>query len=128
MSGPNVFTLARIGTPSPIPPSEKYSVGEPWAVHVWPMLSVRSRSLGSGAPGVVAMPLRSPLMSAANTGTPAALSCSASTCRVLVLPVPVAPATRPWRLTMAIGMRIWASMIGSPLTRAPISIAGSSKR
>ncbi len=30
-------------------------------------------------------------MSAANTGTPCAESCSASSCRVLVLPVPVAP-------------------------------------
>ena len=40
-------------------------------------------------------------MSAAKTGTPLALSCSASSCRVLVLPVPVAPATRPWRLSIA---------------------------
>lgn len=31
----------------------------------------------------------------AKTGTPAADNCSANTCKVLVLPVPVAPATRP---------------------------------
>ena len=37
-------------------------------------------------------------MSAANTGTPAREKPSASTCRVTVLPVPVAPVTRPWRL------------------------------
>ena len=37
-------------------------------------------------------------MSAANTGTPAAEKPSASTCSVTVLPVPVAPVTRPWRL------------------------------
>jgi hypothetical protein len=66
-------------------------------------------------------------MSAAKTGTPAADSCSASTCRVLVLPVPVAPATRPWRFIMAIGMRTGTSGKGSPLTRAPISSAGASK-
>ncbi len=48
-------------------------------------------------------------MSAANTATPCADSCSASSCRVLVLPVPVAPATRPWRLSMPRGMRIRAS-------------------
>ena len=44
------------------------------------------------------MPDRSPLMSAANTGTPASEKPSASTCSVTVLPVPVAPVTRPWRL------------------------------
>ena len=40
-------------------------------------------------------PDRSPLMSAAKTGTPAAESCSAITCSVLVLPVPVAPGDEP---------------------------------
>jgi hypothetical protein len=33
-----------------------------------------------------------------NTGTPIAEKCSASVCRVTVLPVPVAPVMRPWRL------------------------------
>ena len=37
-------------------------------------------------------------MSAAKTGTPALENPSASTWSVTVLPVPVAPATRPWRL------------------------------
>ena len=37
-------------------------------------------------------------MSAANTGTPAAEKPSAITCSETVLPVPVAPVTRPWRL------------------------------
>ena len=36
-------------------------------------------------------------MSAANTGTPARANPSAKTCNVTVLPVPVAPVTRPWR-------------------------------
>ena len=42
-------------------------------------------------------------MSLMKTGTPAADSCSAMTCRLFVLPVPVAPATRPWRFSMATG-------------------------
>ncbi len=37
------------------------------------------------------------LASAMNTGTPMREHLSASTCSVTVLPVPVAPATRPWR-------------------------------
>jgi hypothetical protein len=44
-------------------------------------------------------------MSASTTGTPAADSCSAMTCNVFVFPVPVAPATRPCRLSMDSGIR-----------------------
>jgi hypothetical protein len=44
------------------------------------------------------MPVRSPLTSAMNTGTPILLKFSASVCSVTVLPVPVAPVIRPWRL------------------------------
>ena len=47
------------------------------------------------------MPDRSPLMSAANTGTPRARKAFGQTCSVTVLPVPVAPVTRPWRLPSA---------------------------
>ena len=61
----------------------------------------------SARPGV-ATPERSPLMSAAKTGTPLAASCSARPCSVRVLPVPVAPATSPWRFIMPSGMRICA--------------------
>ena len=45
------------------------------------------------------MPARSPFTSAMNTGTPSALIRSAITCRVTVLPVPVAPVMSPCRLT-----------------------------
>ena len=38
-------------------------------------------------------------MSATKTGTPWRDSCSVSSCSVLVLPVPVAPAIRPWRFS-----------------------------
>jgi hypothetical protein len=44
------------------------------------------------------MPLRSPLTSAMKTGTPICEKLSASFCSVTVLPVPVAPVIRPWRL------------------------------
>ncbi len=47
------------------------------------------------------MPVRSPLTSAMNTGTPIREKCSASTCSVIVLPVPVAPVMQPWRLASA---------------------------
>jgi len=47
------------------------------------------------------MPEKSPLTSAMKTGTPARENFSASTCSVTVLPVPVAPATSPWRFASA---------------------------
>ena len=43
-------------------------------------------------------------MSAANTGQPAAETCSAMSWRVRVLPVPVAPAISPWRLRKPSGI------------------------
>ena len=39
-------------------------------------------------------------MSAMKQGTPALQKLSAMTCRVTVLPVPVAPAMSPWRLAI----------------------------
>jgi hypothetical protein len=45
-----------------------------------------------------ARPDTSPFTSAMNTGTPSFEKPSARVIRVTVLPVPVAPATRPWRL------------------------------
>ena len=56
-----------------------------------------SCALPAGSPGRD-RPETSPLTSWTTTGTPAADSPSASTCTVTVLPVPVAPAIRPWRL------------------------------
>src|SRR5688500_6659194 len=47
------------------------------------------------------MPEKSPLTSAMKTGTPASDRRCASACIVIVLPVPVAPVIRPWRLTSA---------------------------
>ena len=51
-------------------------------------------------------PDKSPLMSAANTGTPAAEKPSASTCSVTVLPVPVAPVMSPCRLARRSSMTL----------------------
>jgi hypothetical protein len=70
----------------------------------------------------------SPLMSLMNTGTPASESCSASTWSVFVLPVPVAPATSPCRLSIESGTRIGASGSAvSPAIPAPKVTAGPSK-
>ena len=67
-------------------------------------------------------------MSAAKTGTPAAEICSAISCSVLVLPVPVAPETSPCRFSMLSGMRTTAAGSGlSSSISTPSSIAGSSK-
>ena len=75
-------------------PSERNSTGNGDPTQSSPVSLARSVVLSLASPGRVS-PDRSPLKSAITTGTPAAESCSAITCRVLVLPVPVAPATRP---------------------------------
>src|SRR6201747_1868177 len=67
-------------------------------------------------------------MSAANTGTPASESCSASSCKVLVLPVPVAPATRPCRLIMPSGILMGAPVsVVASIISPPSSSAGPVK-
>ena len=58
-------------------------------------------------------------MSAAKTGTPAFEKPSASTCRVTVLPVPVAPVTRPWRLA-SFSVR-YSSLVLLPIRILPSS-------
>ena len=87
----------------------------------------RLTTLGlAGSPGAPT-PDRSPLTSTANTGTPAAESWPASSWRVLVLPVPVAPAIRPWRLIRESGT--WTRTSGrtsSPMIGDPKTMTGSS--
>ena len=58
------------------------------------------------------MPDRSPFTSAMKTGTPSAEKPSAMVCRVTVLPVPVAPAIRPWRLAY-FSRRYWSAVARS---------------
>ena len=98
--------------------------GKPFASHAWPTDVARALILSSSVPGTP-IPERSPLMSAAKTGTPFAESCSASSCKVLVLPVPVAPATSPCRLSMPSGILMWTSdrSVASSI-RPPSSNAG----
>ena len=96
------------------------STGTPAAVQSHPTLAARSAILGFDSPGM-ARPDRSPLMSATNTGTPCAESCSARSWSVLVLPVPVAPATSPWRFIIASGMQTF----GAGWTVVPSSAAPS---
>ena len=72
-----------------------------------------------GVPSMT-MPLRSLLISLRNTGTPRSEKPSASTFRDTVLPVPVAPAIRPWRFAME-GSRY----TGVPFSQDPIQILPS---
>ena len=68
-------------------------------------------------------------MSATNTGTPRAESCSARSWSVRVLPVPVAPATSPWRFIMATGTLTFGSWctVVAPSSAAPRTTAASAK-
>ena len=97
-SGPNDEMLARTWAPL-LPDSDRISTGCPaaWNVHASDVQRsmVRWSVASPGAP----TPDRSPLTSTANTGTPSAESWPANSWSVLVLPVPVAPAISPWRLT-----------------------------
>ena len=99
-SGPRSLTVARTGWPCSPNTSHKVTgkaansgVGSLRSAMILPSLS----------PSVPAceMPVRSPLTSAMNTGTPAREKASARVCSVMVLPVPVAPVIRPCRLALS---------------------------
>ncbi len=83
----------------------------------------------AGPPAAPATPIpdTSPFTSAATTATPAAESCSAIVWSVTVLPVPVAPATRPWRFIIFSGICTTASGASlSSCTPRPRSTVGPS--
>ena len=106
-----------------MPPSERYSTGNPVGAHSIPSSPARFLAGPSSDPGS-AIPETSPFTSAANTATPAAESCSAITCSVLVFPVPVAPAIRPCRFIIRSGTRTPASgTIAPSCIPRPSSIA-----
>ena len=91
-----------------------------------PSRSQRSRNFGDSAPGID-IPVKSPLTSAMNTGTPARLNRSAIRCSVTVFPVPVAPVMSPWRLANAGNNPIsWSNplMIGNAATGSVASTIG----
>jgi len=92
--------VARTGWPA-APNTSQNTVVQAWGCQSsTPRAASRSLSLGESLPGAP-RPDRSPFTSAMNTGTPMLAKRSASTCRVMVLPVPVAPVIRPWRLARA---------------------------
>ena len=113
--GPKSDTVARNGTPGPIPPSDTNSVGKAAGGNAplgHPLRPAR-RPSGGGEPGEVGLDV------GGDDATPGADSCSAITWRVLVLPVPVAPATRPWRFIILSGTRTVA--VGATLpSRIPL--------
>ena len=115
--GPNSATVARSRTPGSsdrlrnstgLAPGKK---GSPMALCLSKIFPLSS--------AVAAIPLRSPLISISMLGTPLWLSCSARICSVFVLPVPVAPAIRPCRLSVRKGIRIKCSCITVLSSMAP---------
>ena len=94
-SGPISETVARIGWPCSPNRSQKITGNSLELIGVeLDLLGARLTRKSLAVP-IMAMPDRSPLMSAQNTGTPALEKPSARICSVTVLPVPVAPVTRP---------------------------------
>ncbi|CUI79151.1 Uncharacterised protein [Achromobacter xylosoxidans] len=101
--------VARTGVPCSPNTSHSVTGLAPHAGSDRPRFFRRSCNLGLATPACE-MPVRSPLTSAMKTGVPMREKDSASTCRVTVLPVPVAPVIQPWRLARA-GNRassVWA--------------------
>src|SRR3954453_6240270 len=98
-NGPISVTVARTGWPCS--PNTSQNTVENWSgSNLRPISLARLRMKSLPSP-TSEMPDRSPLISAANTGTPARAKPSAMTCSDTVLPVPVAPVTRPCRLASA---------------------------
>ena len=101
--GPKSVTVARTGTPAPMPPSDEE------------LDRVRGRLVRQAelrhplrAPARRRRPARRaprgrPCSRPRRPRRPASESCSASSWSVRVLPVPVAPAIRPWRFIVASG-------------------------
>jgi len=92
-------TVARTGWPA-TPNTSQNTTGQASCFSSSLRFLARSATLALPPPGF-AMPERSPLTSAMNTGTPIRENPWARVCSVTVLPVPVAPAIRPWRLARA---------------------------
>ena len=100
-SGPISETVVRRGMPFCPKISHKVT-GQPLyskPASARPNFWIRFCMSSVSTPGHI-MPATSPFTSAMNTGTPMSLKLSAITFRVMVLPVPVAPAIRPWRFAI----------------------------
>ena len=91
-----------------------------------PISAMRACSLSFAVPAT-ASPATSPFTSAMNTGTPIREKPSAIVISETVLPVPVAPATSPWRLPNFGSRNTWPWLSGSEagvVTALPMRIAG----
>ena len=124
---PNSDTEARTGTPlAGSPDRVSSSTGEGCGSQGAWSCSTRAATLPEASPGS-AMPETSPFMSATKQGTPASDRRPARPWTVLVLPVPVAPATSPCRFSMASGTATSKPVLtSSPLTARPSPTAGTS--
>ena len=123
-SGPMSETVARTGWPASPNTSQNTAELARGVNSVMPSAARRSLSLGDSTPGAP-MPDRSPFTSAMNTGTPMLAKDSAIFCRVTVLPVPVAPVMRPWRLA-SWGSRAMSLSLDLAMSRG--SVMGFSSR
>ena len=113
--GPMSEIVMRTGSPWPPSISQK-RVGQPSnAKPSMPKRLMRSCMSSESLPASH-MPVTSPLASAINTGTPAFEKPSAITLSVTVLPVPDAPAMRPWRFA-------WLRRRFTCFSPAPIQMA-----
>ena len=91
--------VVRTGMPYS-PKTSQNSVGKEWySKFSMPSFARRFSRLSVVEP-LLHIPDTSPFISARNTGTPISLNDSAITFKVTVLPVPVAPAMRPWRFAI----------------------------
>lgn len=98
--GPMSEIVARTGWPCSPKISQKVTGFAPQAGSGRPSFCRRSCNLGLGW-AACEIPLKSPLASARKTGVPRREKASASTCKVTVFPVPVAPVIQPCRLASA---------------------------
>src|SRR6476620_1897610 len=98
-NGPISVTVARTGWPCS--PNTSQNTVENWSGWKSRPISLARLRMKSFPSPTSEIPDKSPLISAANTGTPARAKPSAMTCSDTVLPVPVAPVTRPCRLASA---------------------------
>jgi hypothetical protein len=105
------------------PESDSSSTGCAFGSNGIPSCADRSRIAAAVASPGRESPVTSPLMSEMKTGTPAAESWPAMICNVLVLPVPVAPATSPCRFIIERG-----SCTVAPVSTSPPSSAARGSR
>ena len=104
--GPKSLTVARTGWPCS-PNTSHRVAGNATDSGADNPRSERTAAIFGPISPACEMPVRSPFTSAMKTGTPSRENPSARLCRVTVLPVPVAPVIRPWRLALSGRSQHW---------------------